>query len=82
MTLQFGKYQGKTLEQVVRFDPQYLQWLAREGKVSTAMKLRIENLLEPNKVQHIKKIIVNALEGLGYTTTQSVQMLHRVEMNK
>jgi uncharacterized protein (DUF3820 family) len=40
----FGKYKYKSVEDIQRFDPQYLKWLARQDVLSNFKELK-ENIL-------------------------------------
>lgn len=42
--LDFGKYRGKTVKDVLRFDPQYIYWLSRETDYILSDK--IESMLD------------------------------------
>lgn len=33
--LDFGKYKGYTVQEVIRLDKSYIQWLAEDGKLFT-----------------------------------------------
>ena len=42
MELKFGKYKGKTLEEVAYLDPGYIVWLEKETLIDIPPRLLIE----------------------------------------
>jgi uncharacterized protein (DUF3820 family) len=44
-TLNFGKYKGKTLDQIHQIDPAYLKWVARQDWCFPEIKAEITKVL-------------------------------------
>lgn len=56
MILSFGKYKGKHIENVVMYDPRYIQWCIAQ------------RLIKPTK--EIKKLASDGVEELSYETRE------------
>ena len=41
-TLRFGKYKGKPIEEVARFDKKYLEWVIRQNWCRDNLKLKLQ----------------------------------------
>ena len=43
--LPYGKYKGKSIDEVLKFDKKYLQWMMKNCNLNDELKTRIQNVL-------------------------------------
>jgi uncharacterized protein (DUF3820 family) len=53
--LPFGKYRGKSIDDVLKFDKKYLQWMMKNCNLKDNLKTRIQNcvLRDEDSLQNV-----------------------------
>ncbi|MDE3837904.1 hypothetical protein C0966_00580 [Bacillus methanolicus] len=70
----FGKHKGKTLKEIYKTQPDYLEWLVKQDRTDPVIKKGIELMFQAVKQQNTKKKDEDPKEEAPLTDNQDVEM--------
>lgn len=83
MKIGFGKYRGRSVDDVAIDDPAYLQWLLTQDWIWVELRTEIEDLLglDTEKMGRATKLLIDkvseALQTKGYSDVEAQQKVKR-----
>lgn len=80
MKFKSGKYKGIDIEDVVKVDRSYLEYLFKLETLSPFLKIEISNALNIPQPK-VEVVVMEALMARGWSKAESEQMINRIKVS-